>query len=155
MEYEKKQRIYKTIMLVVLTITISVIGTTIALYKYWGQHQGIRYIMAPMQGDELTSEITRLKSFIDKYYLGEVDEQELADCTLQGYIQGLNDEYSEYIPKKDMESFSANTMGNYTGIGIYYGRLVETKEVVIISSIKGTPAYNVRIITRRYYIKNR
>ena len=36
MEFEKKHKIYKTIMLIVLTMSITFILTTVFLYKYWG-----------------------------------------------------------------------------------------------------------------------
>ena len=71
--------------------------------------------------------------------MGEVDEQELLDSALIGYVAGLNDEYSEYIPKSEMESFEAETTGNYNGIGIYYGKTTDNK-IVIVSPIKDSPA---------------
>ena len=146
MEYEKKQRIYKIIMLVVICVTVSIIGTTMVLYKYWGENEGIKYFITPSVDNELTTKNSRLRAAIDKFYLGQVDDQKLEDAALQGYIKGLEDEYSEYIPKKEMEAFSANTLGNYNGIGIYYGRLADTNEVVIIAPIKNTPAYNAGIL---------
>lgn len=154
MDYEKKQRIYKTIMLVVLTVTVSVIGTTIGLYQYWGNNKDTKYVILPNKSNnEISTEIARLKAIIDKYYLGEVNEQDLIDGALQGYVWGLDDEYSEYIPKKDVEEFSTNTNGNYEGIGIYYGRLVENNKVVVISPIKDTPAYEAGILPGDLIIK--
>lgn len=146
MEYERRQRIYKAIMTIALTAAITFIATVIALYKFGGENKGIKYVMLPSSNnDELSSEITRIKSMIDKYYLGEVNEQDLIDGALEGYVSGLSDEYSEYISAKDRESFTESTMGNYDGIGIYYGRLISNNKVVIISPIKNSPAYNAGI----------
>ena len=136
MEYNKKQRIYKTIMLVILTIIITVIATTIGLYRYWGTNKNIKYVMLPTSDKGLSAEISRLRTVIDKYYLGEIDDQKLEDGALVGYISGLGDEYSEYIPKEQMEEFKADTTGNYNGIGIYYGRLSEDGRLVVIAPIK-------------------
>lgn len=146
MEYERRQRIYKTIMTIALTTTITMIATVIALYKFWGEHNGVKYVMLPSSNnDQLSSEVSRIKSMIDKYYLGEINEEDLIDGALEGYVRGLGDEYSEYISKKDRESFTENTMGNYDGIGIYFGRLISNNKVVIIAPIKETPAYNAGI----------
>ena len=153
MDYDKKQRIYKTIMLVVLTVTITFIATAIGIYKYLADNKSIKYVMLPTSDSPVTSEISRLRTILDKFYLGEINEEELKDSTLKGYIAGLNDEYSEYIPKKEMQDFSASTTGNYDGIGIYYGRLKETNEIAVIAPIKDTPAYNAGILAGDIILK--
>ena len=139
MEYDKKQRIYKTIMLIILVAIITFIATTIFIYNYLGNNKDTKYVMLPTIDKGVTSEISKVKGIIDKYYMGEVDEQELLDSALIGYVAGLNDEYSEYIPKSEMESFEAETTGNYNGIGIYYGKTTDNK-IVIVSPIKDSPA---------------
>lgn len=153
MEYNKKQRIYKTIMLVILTIIITVIATTIGLYRYWGTNKNIKYVMLPTSDKGLSAEISRLRTVIDKYYLGEIDDQKLEDGALVGYISGLGDEYSEYIPKEQMEDFKADTTGNYNGIGIYYGRLSEDGRLVVIAPIKESPAYKAGILPGDIIVK--
>ncbi|MGN1299001.1 MAG: S41 family peptidase [Candidatus Scatovivens sp.] len=83
-----------------------------------------------------------IKSFrkqIDKYYIGDIDEQKLLDCTLKGYIEGLDDEYSEYMTSTEWEDYQADALGNYVGIGIYMSMDVNNN-VVVVSPIKGTPA---------------
>ena len=46
MEYEKKQRIYKTIMLVILVAVITFIVTTVMLYNKIGGNSGnVKYVM--------------------------------------------------------------------------------------------------------------
>ena len=139
MEYDKKQRIYKTIMLIILVAIITFIATTIFIYNYLGNNKDTKYVMLPTIDKGVSSEISKVKAIIDKYYMGEFDEQELLDSALVGYVDGLNDEYSEYIPKSEMESFEAETTGNYNGIGIYYGKTTDNK-MVIVSPIKDSPA---------------
>ena len=139
MEYDKKQRIYKTIMLIILVAIITFIATTIFIYNYLGNNKDTKYVMLPTIDKGVTSEISKVKGIIDKYYMGDIDEQELLDSALVGYVEGLNDEYSEYIPKSEMESFEAETTGNYNGIGIYYGKTTDNK-IVIVSPIKDSPA---------------
>lgn len=139
MEYDKKQRIYKTVMLIILVAIITFIATTIFIYNYLGNNKDTKYVMLPTIDKGVTSEISKVKAIIDKYYMGDIDEQELLDSALVGYVEGLNDEYSEYIPKSEMESFEAETTGNYNGIGIYYGKTTDNK-IVIVSPIKDSPA---------------
>ena len=153
MEYEKKQRIYKTIMLVVLTVTISVIATIIALYQYWGINQNVKYVMLPTSDSGVSSELAKIRSIVDKYYMGEIDEQSLIDGAIQGYIQGLNDKYSEYVPKEEAEEYTTKATGTYSGIGIYYGKTQDSKKVIIISTIKDSPAYKAGLQTGDIILK--
>lgn len=83
-----------------------------------------------------------LKTFrdtIDKFYIGEVDESKMLDNTIKGYIEGLEDEYSEYMTKEEWEDYQANALGNYVGVGIYMS-MDKNDNIVVVSPIKGTPA---------------
>ena len=46
-------------------------------------------------------------------------EEELKESAIKGYIAGLNDPYTEYLTKEEMQSFKEDTEGEYVGIGIY------------------------------------
>ena len=95
MSYEKKQRIYKTIMLVVLVGVISFISATVMVYnKMMGSVQ-TKYVM--LGGTDTSSPLSRVKTVIEKYYLGEYDEEKMNAEAVRGYVAGLDDEYSEYI----------------------------------------------------------
>ena len=83
-----------------------------------------------------------LKSFrtvIDEYYIGEIDEQKMLDETIKGYVNGLDDEYSEYMTAEEWQEFQADALGNHVGIGIYMS-VDKNGNVVVVSPIKDTPA---------------
>ena len=90
----------------------------------------------------ISEAISLFRKQIDNYYIGEIDEQKLLDETLKGYINGLGDEYSEYMTAKEWEEYEADALGNYVGIGIYIS-MDKDDNVVILSPIKGTPAEEV------------
>lgn len=138
MEHEKAQRIYKTIMLVVLVAVITFIGTTVLVYNKLGGSSGTKYVMIGNDGGS-SSLLSRLKTVVDKYYLGEYDEEEMKEQAAKGYIEGLGDEYSEYITAEEYEEFSKEVYGSFVGIGIYYGKTVDN-EMVIVSTIGNSVA---------------
>lgn len=83
-----------------------------------------------------------LKNFrrvIDKYYLGEIDEEKMFDETLKGYINGLGDEYSEYMTKDEWDEFQEQAFGNFVGIGVYMGQ-DKAGNTLILQVIENTPA---------------
>lgn len=139
MEYEKKQRIYKTIMLVILVAVITFIVTTVMLYNKIGGNSGnVKYVM--IGGDSSsTSLISRLKNVVDKYYLGDTDEQKMSESAAKGYIEGLEDEYSEYITAEEYAEFSQEIYGSFVGIGIYFGKNTND-EMMVVSTIENSAA---------------
>lgn len=149
MDYEeKKQLIYKFILILVVTVCIVCIGSVYATYVFMTDI-GLESLTRvgkesySEDGDENIEQIaTNIKNFrevIDRYYIGEIDEEKMLDETLKGYVKGLGDEYSEYMTEEDWEDFQSNALGNYVGIGIYMG-LDKEGNVVIVSPIKQTPA---------------
>ena len=94
----------------------------------------------PKESNEKISEaIEAFRTQIEKYYIGDIDEKKLLDSTLKGYIEGLDDEYSEYMTAEEWEEYQADSLGNYVGIGIYMS-MDANNNVVVVSPIKGTPA---------------
>lgn len=144
MNNEKTQKIYKIIMLIILVAFITFTITTIFLYK--NNFGDTKYVLVSNDNGDLASDLARFRAIIDEYYLGEVDDNKLKESAIKGYIEGLGDEYSEYITKEEYEEYKINIMGNYVGIGIYMSVYKDTDEIVILSPIEGSPAEEVGIL---------
>ena len=89
--------------------------------------------------NKISSNLGVLSTIIDSSYIGERDESKLMDGALKGYIEGLGDDYTEYMTEEEWEDFEASALGDFVGIGVYIG---EDKDgnVAILSPIKGSPA---------------
>lgn len=144
MNNEKTQKIYKIIMLIILVAFITFTITTIFLYK--NNFGDTKYVLVSNDNGDLASDLARFRAIIDEYYLGEVDDNKLKESAIKGYIEGLGDEYSEYITKEEYEEYKINIMGNYVGIGIYMSVYKDTDEIVILSPIEGSPAEEAGIL---------
>lgn len=59
-----------------------------------------------------------LEALIDQEYLGEKDEDSLAEGLYKGLIYGLGDVYSCYYTKEEYEQENSSTEGSYVGIGV-------------------------------------
>ncbi len=143
---EKRQKIYKMIMLVFLTAFLTFLGTSLYIYNYVLEDEDKKYVLLPgSDNSEIGTELERVKTVIDKYFLGEVNEEELNISAIKGYVEGLGDEYSEYYTPDELEEFYADALGNYTGIGIYMS--VDTdNQIIVISPVKDSPAYKAGIL---------
>lgn len=138
MKKESTQRVFKVIMLVVLTAIITFMITTIALYNDAGEGK-IKYIITSKDSSSLGKKIESYKEFIEKKYIGEIDEEKMVQSALKGYVEGLEDTYSEYISPDEMKEYMENTNGKYVGVGIYIAATV-SNQIAILSPIKGSPA---------------
>ena len=143
MEEKKRYKVYRTIMLIVLVAFVTFILTSIGFYQYFVKGDSLNKYLTLMTSDsskDISQTLDTYKALIEKYYLGEVDEESLKEGAIKGYIEGLNDPYTEYISKEDMEDYLADTMGNFVGIGIYMAQDPDTDEILVLAPIKNSPA---------------
>ena len=142
-KYLKRQRIYKAIMLVVLTAFVTCILTTAFLAnKFNIGNNTLSSLIGgnSSQSDTLISSIKTIEALIEKYYLKDIDEQAVIDGAIEGYVSALGDPYTEYIPADEMEEYTENIMGNFVGIGIYMIQNVEKNVIEVLTPIKESPA---------------
>ena len=60
-----------------------------------------------------------LYSFLDSYYLGDIDNKKMEEELVAAMIDSLGDEYSYYIPSDEAEEFDESSEGSYIGLGLY------------------------------------
>ena len=70
----------------------------------------------------------------------------MKERAIQGYVSALNDPYTVYIPKEEMEEYTTNLKGNYVGIGIYMAANTEKNTIEVIMPITGSPAEEAGIL---------
>lgn len=149
-KYIKRQKVYKIIMLIVLTAFITFLVTSTYILNHIEGTNGnsvLSSLISNSDDDELTKTLKGIESIIDKYYLKDVDEQKAIDGAIQGYIEALGDEYTEYIPADEMEEYTQDIMGNFVGIGIYMIENTEDNTIEVLSPIKDSPAEKAGILS--------
>ncbi len=134
-------RIYKTLMIIVLTAFITFMVTSLSLYTYF-----IKNLNDEETYDVGNSSITsgifgKVKSVINKYYLWkeDIDENKLQESAIAGYVDGLGDPYTQYISKDEMKEFTEEITGTFYGIGIYM-TADNQKGVIVYYPIPESPA---------------
>ncbi len=141
MEEKKKYSIYRTIMIVVLTAFITFMITTLVGYNYVTKGEGADLLIRETSSEQdLATQLEKYRSIINQYYLGEVNDDDLKEGAIKGFVEGLGDPYTEYISKEEMEEYMQDTLGNYVGIGIYMVLDEEEGKIKVLSPMKGSPA---------------
>lgn len=145
---KKCQTIYKTIMLVLLTSFITFMITALSMHKYMNNNTIYGLLKSnpstttsKSEGD-IDSYLKKIKSAMENYYLwkDKIDDRALKDGAVEGYVEALGDEYTEYIPSSEMESYTETITGSFYGIGIYMVADEKSGRVVVYYPIPETPA---------------
>ena len=104
--------------------------------------------------EKIETKLGIVQANIDADYLGEIDENKILESTVKGYVAGLEDEYSEYFTKEELEEYKSNNIeGAYVGIGVYIIQDVENNAIRVIAPIAESPAEEAGIRPGDYIVK--
>ncbi|MDE5582970.1 MAG: PDZ domain-containing protein [Ruminococcus sp.] len=138
---KKKINLVFAVLLIVAFSTLTCVITTILVVK-------------SLTGD-LNAKYTNLHS-LDEYvrqnFYGEIDEKSLSDGILKGYVEGLGDKYSRYLPADDYEKEKNDNAGKMTGIGVTVSE-DENGAVKIVEVMPDSPASDAGIMADDVIIK--
>lgn len=95
--------------------------------------------------EDAIEKIELIETYIDKFYLQDVDEDKVEDGIYHGLVSGLGDPYSEYYSEEEYRDMMEEDQGEYRGIGIVVYKDSSTGYVVIETVMKDQPAYNAGI----------
>ena len=140
--YKKKQgnSIYKTIMTIIATAIITSIVTIVWIYGSAELSSTESAIGSAAKSSSLSAKLSVIRNKIDQEYIGEIDENDLIDGAIKGYVSGLNDEYTEYLTVDEMSSFTEDIEGEFVGIGVYITKDTENNTILVYGTIPDSPA---------------
>lgn len=84
------------------------------------------------------SKLRELDRIVSEQYVGTVDEQAVADYAAVGYVAGLDDQWSSYIPAEEYEAYQLNSGGKGCGIGVTV--ITETGDIHVSLVYDDSPA---------------
>ena len=150
-ECEKEKKKLKTkfvIITIFIVIIVAIFSSEFTLYYYANQGLVLKSDSnedSEKNIDAIAESLKNFRSVIDELYIGEIDEEKILDETIKGYVNGLGDEYSEYMTAEEWDEFQTSALGNYVGIGIYMS-VDKNENVVVLSPIKNYPAEEAGIL---------
>lgn len=85
-----------------------------------------------------------IKDKIDKYYIGEVDNNKLIEGAAKGMATALKDPYTVFMNQAEFSDFASQTGGTYVGLGLQIG--VKEDKIVVVSTFESSPAEKAGIL---------
>ena len=81
---------------------------------------------------------SQVMDMVERYYVRDVNRDELVDGAVKGMLQDL-DPHSSYMNKDEFEEMQVSTSGEFSGIGIEIS--MRNGKLVVVSPIEDTPAF--------------
>lgn len=117
---------------------------TFGAVGYYGINSGVINILnygnSAVISSEVEAKLQLMDSYIDQYFLYDIDEKELESMLYRGYVAGLSDVYSTYYDEEDTIALLESTTGEYSGVGAQMSQDVSTGIITITNVFDGTPA---------------
>ncbi|MBQ8249271.1 MAG: S41 family peptidase [Clostridia bacterium] len=133
------------IMLVLLAVLVTFQITTVSLNKKYSEAL-----------DEFTAGLGKYQKLMDveeiynEFYIGELDEKEITDNILRGYIYGTGDKYAYYLSAEEFAENEVDTSAEYVGIGVRVMWSMNTIEVINV--MPDSPALEAGILPGDYIV---
>ena len=147
MNESKGQKIYRLLMVIIITALITGILTTILVYQKLTGTMNISNIVASGNNTGLELTLSKIRATLEKKYIGEIDDKKLLEGAIKGYVAGLGDEYAQYYTKEEMSVEMDETNGKYVGIGIYMTVNSLEGTITVTEPMEGSPAEEVGLKT--------
>ena len=133
---------------IVLTVLVTALVTSMVTMIVMNNNESSSLL------DKISTKLASIEQIVDKDYLGEIDENKIFDETMKGYVDGLDDEYSQYFTKEELEEYKTdNIEGQFVGIGVYIIQDTEKNAIRVLAPIKGSPAETAGILAGDYIVQ--
>lgn len=85
------------------------------------------------------AKIDIIQSYLDKYYVEDLKEEQVEEMLYAGMMAGVGDRYTYYLTKENLKQYMDNSNGNFDGVGIEVYS-TQDGEVIVSSVMAGQPA---------------
>ena len=145
----KNKKYLLTIIILGILLSLTVLCSTTAAKKTAAPAPAANTETVPVTNDPAgyfkdagnLNKITDIINIIQQRFVGKKSpsKQELYEAAMTGIVNGLDDPYSEYLTKKDLESFTEDLDGEYVGVGMSIDKRKDAP-LVVVSPFVGSPA---------------
>lgn len=136
---QKKISLPLTIVCVVCAVVITFLGT-FAITNKWNLSV-LEKNYEELTDHQYSAVLSELQQTFDAVYIGEIDEEELADYVAAGYVAGTGDKYAAYYNAEGYASLKEDMNGDMQGIGVSVIYNADEKAIEIINVFPDSPAF--------------
>lgn len=145
MENNKSNKVYKVVMLILITAIVTFMITSIGMYNYFMKtNQGRIAVVESIEknGDDysmLNAKLQIVKDYLNDNYIGELNLDKMIEGAIKGYVEGVGDDYTEYLSKDEYEELIVNVTGDFVGIGVYIYK-DQDGNLIVLAPMENSPS---------------
>lgn len=145
MENNKANKVYKVVMLILITAIVTFMITSIGMYNYFMKtNQGRIAVVESIEknGDDysmLNAKLQMVKDYLNDNYIGELNLDKMIEGAIKGYVEGVGDDYTEYLSKDEYEELIVNVTGDFVGIGVYIYK-DQDGNLIVLAPMENSPS---------------
>ena len=94
---------------------------------------------------EIKDKAEILSSYINRFYLNDIDYGKMGDIIYKAMVSGLDDKYAAYYTKDEYKDISEKSKGEFCGIGAYISQGKNDNYLKVAGVVKGGPAQKAGI----------
>lgn len=129
---EKTYSLKHLVTVVCFAVVVSVLITAFAFQCF---------VIAPRNElDAYNAKLSEINSLVEKYYVGEVDADVMANYLAAGYTAGLNDKYAHYFSEEEAIESLNSFKGVNSGMGVQVSSHPDTLNILVLNIHKDSPA---------------
>lgn len=121
----------KIIIAIILTAIVTYFVTVNITLKSYLNSSGMLY---------LATKINLINQKLSSESIYDLNENKMLESALKGYVDGIDDKYTQYLTKDEMNELLEDTSGSYVGIGVYMADNTADNSILIIGVIEGSIA---------------
>ena len=121
----------KIIIAIILTAIVTYFVTVNITLKSYLNSSGMLY---------LATKINLINQKLSSESIYDLNENKMFESALKGYVDGIDDKYTQYLTKDEMNELLEDTSGSYVGIGVYMADNTADNSILIIGVIEGSIA---------------
>ncbi len=124
----------------VIMLLILVMVATFVVAYYSAAEQYANRLGNVTALEEKYAKLNEVSALVERYFVGEYNEEDVIDSMLAGYVNGLGDKWSGYYDKEQTALINESNSNQYVGIGVTIN-LSESGEFVISGVNKDGSAF--------------
>ncbi len=142
----------KSFLKIAITVLVTAIVTFVATTTFYAVHR-VRFVDANSNTEALKYKLDVINGYIDNNYLyDDVDYGKANEYAIKAYVESLDEPYTNYFTNKEFESYLSNVEESYVGIGVIISADTEADKIIVVSPVKGSPAYQSGIKSGDYIL---
>ena len=98
---------------------------------------------APSVSSALLSEV---KTYLDAFYMGEIDEDKLYYEAAKGMANSTGDTYTKYYTPEEFSEYMDAAIGKYVGVGLVISQTTDTNEIIVVLPYEDAPGDKAGIL---------